>query len=118
MYGFEKRTVSHVSLLLEKLCDLFCVFILKKSAQIARYERFVCYRFKNPNEFDISRRAKKHMSFGLGTHFCVGAPTARLEAEVVLEIMLERVPSLRMLNAGERIKPFFLWGRRHLPCAW
>ena len=74
--------------------------------------------FKKPNEFDISRKARRHMSFGLGTHFCVGAPTARLEAEVVLEVMLERMPTLRMLNPGERIKPFFLWGRKHLPCAW
>ena len=74
--------------------------------------------FNKPNEFDISRKARRHMSFGLGTHFCVGAPTARLEAEVVLEVMLERMPDLRMLNSGERIKPFFLWGRKHLPCAW
>ena len=74
--------------------------------------------FKKPNEFDICRKARRHMSFGLGTHFCVGAPTARLEAEVVLEVMLERMPDLRMLNSGERIKPFFLWGRKHLPCAW
>tara|TARA_X000001036_G_scaffold411592_1_gene424442 strand:- start:47 stop:1003 length:957 start_codon:yes stop_codon:yes gene_type:complete len=74
--------------------------------------------FKKPNEFDICRKARRHMSFGLGTHFCVGAPTARLEAEVVLEVMLERLPDLRMLNSGERIKPFFLWGRKHLPCAW
>ena len=74
--------------------------------------------FNKPNEFDISRKGRRHMSFGLGTHFCVGAPTARLEAEVVLEVMLERMPDLRMLNSGERIKPFFLWGRKHLPCAW
>ncbi len=74
--------------------------------------------FNKPNEFDISRKARRHMSFGLGTHFCVGAPTARLEAEVVLEVMLERMPDLRMLNSGERIKPFFLWGRKHLPCSW
>ena len=64
--------------------------------------------FNKPNEFDISRKARRHMSFGLGTHFCVGAPTARLEAEVVLEVMLERMPDLRMLNSGERIKPFGL----------
>ena len=74
--------------------------------------------FKKPNEFDIARKARRHMSFGLGTHFCVGAPTARLEAEVVLEVMLERMPDLRMIHSGERIKPFFLWGRKHLPCAW
>ena len=74
--------------------------------------------FEKPNEFDICRKARRHMSFGLGTHFCVGAPTARLEAEVVLEVMLERMPDLRMLNSGERIKPFFLWGRKHLPCSW
>ncbi|MBA59093.1 MAG: cytochrome [Gammaproteobacteria bacterium] len=74
--------------------------------------------FENPNVFDICRRPRKHMSFGLGTHFCVGAPTARLEAEVALEVLLERMPRLSLLGSGERIKPFFLWGRRKLPCKW
>lgn len=74
--------------------------------------------FENPDEFDLHRPAKRHMSFGLGTHFCLGAPTARLEAEVALKTLATRTPDLRLLGPGERIAPFFLWGRRKLPAAW
>jgi len=71
--------------------------------------------FANPDEFDITRPLQRHMAFGLGVHFCIGAPTARLEAEVALNRLRERLPELELVNTGERIGPFFLWGRRKLP---
>ena len=71
--------------------------------------------FENPDEFDLRRTGKRHMAFGLGVHFCIGAPTARLEAEVALSVLRERLPDLHLLGDGERIGPFFLWGRRKLP---
>lgn len=74
--------------------------------------------FANPDNFDIARPPKRHMSFGLGVHFCLGAPMARLEAEIALTALASRVPGLRLLGPGERITPFFLWGRRKLPVAW
>lgn len=74
--------------------------------------------FDNPNEFDLHRSQKRHMAFGLGVHFCIGAPTARLEAEIALSVLRERLPDLRLVGPGERIGPFFLWGRSRLPVAW
>ena len=74
--------------------------------------------FPDPDEFDVSRIPQRHMSFGLGVHFCLGATTARLEAEVALRVLLERLPDLRLIDRGERIGPFFLWGRKTLPLAW
>ncbi len=57
-----------------------------------------------PGEFDLSRGDKGHVSFGRGIHYCVGAPLARLEAQMLFPRMLERWPNLRA--AGEaRFRP-------------
>ena len=74
--------------------------------------------FDDADRFDLHRERKRHMSFGLGLHFCLGAPMARMEAEIALRALVARVPDLRLLSPGERIAPFFLWGRRRLPVAW
>ncbi len=73
--------------------------------------------FPDPDRFDLHRDRKRHMSFGLGVHMCIGAPMARLEAQIALQVLLERTPALQLAGPSERIGPFFLWGRRHLPVA-
>jgi cytochrome P450 len=55
--------------------------------------------FAQPDVFDITREAKPHMSFGGGAHICIGAPLARLEAQVVFRMLFERFP--RMRHAGD-----------------
>ncbi|MEV6315545.1 cytochrome P450 [Streptomyces sp. NPDC051776] len=46
--------------------------------------------FSDPDRFDFRRKPKPHLSFGHGIHFCVGAPLARLETRIALELMLDR----------------------------
>jgi len=54
--------------------------------------------FEDPERFDIRREnAAKHMSFGRGRHMCMGAPLARLEARVGLDVLFERIPSIRVV---------------------
>ena len=69
----------------------------------------------DPNTFSLDRRAQRHLSFGLGVHFCLGAQLARLEADAALRGLAARCPDLQLVNSGQRIVPWFLWGRRHLP---
>ena len=71
--------------------------------------------FEEPDRFSLDRPARKHLSFAIGVHVCIGAEMARLEARTALRALITRYPDLVLEDRGERIKPFFLWGRRRLP---
>jgi len=71
--------------------------------------------FDRPDRFDIDAERRRHFSFGLGVHFCLGAQLARLEARTALLSLAARCPGLELVDDGERIAPFFLRGRRKLP---
>jgi cytochrome P450 len=53
-------------------------------------------QFENPDEFDITRKPGGHVGFGHGIHYCLGAPLARLETQIVLRELLDRFPALRL----------------------
>ena len=55
-------------------------------------------RFPAPDRLDVGRREQNHLAFGRGIHHCLGAPLARLEGRVVLETLIERFGSLRLLD--------------------
>jgi cytochrome P450 len=58
-------------------------------------------RFPEPDRFDVRRDPNRHLGFGHGIHFCVGAPLARLEARVALPMMLEQLRDLRLVRREE-----------------
>ena len=53
-------------------------------------------RFPDPDVLDLDRGDTKHVAFGRGSHYCLGAPLARLETEVALTTLLRRLPGLRL----------------------
>jgi cytochrome P450 len=67
--------------------------------------------FENPHAFDITRRKIPHVAFGGGAHICIGAPLARLEAQVALGRLFTRFPNLRLADPAAppvwRTLPFF-----------
>ncbi len=54
--------------------------------------------FADPDRFDIGRQPNGHLAFGAGIHYCLGAPLARLEAEVAFTRLLQRYPHLEMAD--------------------
>src|SRR2546421_342469 len=55
-------------------------------------------QFPEPDRFDIEREPNRHLGFGHGIHFCVGAPLARLEAKIVLPMMLAQLKDLKRVE--------------------
>jgi cytochrome P450 len=53
-------------------------------------------RFPEPDHLDLCRADTKHLAFGRGSHYCLGAPLARLETEIALETLFRRLPGLRL----------------------
>ncbi|NYI80349.1 cytochrome P450 [Nocardioides panzhihuensis] len=74
--------------------------------------------FVDPDTYDITRPdADQHLSFSAGTHFCLGASLARLEARIGLRLLFERHPSLRVAGQGVRRSTRVLRGYASLPVA-
>lgn len=67
--------------------------------------------FDDPHRFDVSRKHKPHVAFGGGAHICIGAPLARLEAQVALVRLFDRFPDLALAEPDAtpawRKLPFF-----------
>jgi len=78
-------------------------------------------RFADADALDLQRTNVKHLAFGRGSHYCLGAPLARLEAEIALTTLLRRLPGLRLDVAADdlRWRPVPLFRSLvALPVAW
>ena len=56
-------------------------------------------RFPEPDKLDLARTDNRHLAFGWASHFCFGAPLARLEGQIMLETMLRRLPQLELVSS-------------------
>lgn len=77
--------------------------------------------FAAPDTLDLTRADVRHLGFGQGVHYCLGAPLARLEARVALTVLLQRLPGLRLAVAPQELRWHtnpILRATRRLPVAW
>jgi cytochrome P450 len=77
-------------------------------------------QFREPEQFDIDRTPNRHLAFGHGIHFCLGAPLARLEARIALQGILDRLPGLTLAPGArlERMDSTIIYGVKELPVSW
>jgi cytochrome P450 family 142 subfamily A polypeptide 1 len=68
--------------------------------------------FHEPERLDLTRYPNRHLAFGFGTHFCLGASLARLEIRIFLEELAKRVRSLRVVGPVEEMPNAFVYGLR------
>lgn len=72
-------------------------------------------QFEHAEIFDITRPKSSHLSFGFGTHFCVGSNLARLEAKIALEELLSRFPRLELAGEISRLPSLLMRGACSIP---
>ncbi|WP_261305952.1 cytochrome P450 [Paenibacillus andongensis] len=69
-------------------------------------------KFADPDTFIVDRKPNAHLSFGFGIHFCLGAPLARLEGQIVIEMLLKRLGDIQFVTDSEMtyIQSPFVYG--------
>jgi cytochrome P450 len=75
-------------------------------------------RFANPDHLDFTRGGAGHLAFGAGIHFCVGAPLARLEMAVSMQILSSRLPGLRLSEEPAYANRYHFHGLAALNVQW
>ena len=59
--------------------------------------------YDDPDRFDVTRSPSRHLSFGHGAHFCIGAPLARLQGEIAFSTLLRRLPRFELAVPPEDV---------------
>lgn len=75
-------------------------------------------RFSEPERFDPLRSDPGHLSLGAGIHFCIGAPLARLELRIALQVLFDRLPELEIAGAVNYRDAYHFHGLQQLPVRW
>ena len=90
--------------------------VLAVLASANRDERY----FVQPGLLDLTRQPNRHLAFGQGSHYCLGAPLARLEGQIAFNTLLRRAPNLRLTVPPDALRwrrGMFLRGLERLPLA-
>ncbi|MEM7115633.1 MAG: cytochrome P450 [Chloroflexota bacterium] len=78
-------------------------------------------QFEQPNVFDVQRQNNRHIGFGFGIHYCLGAPLARLEGQITLSTLFNRFPNIRLAIPDADINwrsGVLFRGPKTLPLIW
>ena len=71
--------------------------------------------FDDPSRFDVGRDPNKHLAFGFGVHYCLGAALARMETRAFFAELVPRLDTIELAGTPERVRTTFVGGLKHLP---
>ncbi|WP_246663894.1 cytochrome P450 [Phyllobacterium sp. SYP-B3895] len=74
--------------------------------------------FQSPEIFRPDRTDQKNLSFGAGIHFCIGTPLARLELQVALKVLFDRLPNLKLCDVPRYRNTYHFHGLERLDVSW
>lgn len=74
--------------------------------------------FVDPFHFDVSRTPNKHLAFGFGVHYCLGAMLARMEIKALLGALLPRLESIELAGEPAEMHTLFVGGLKRLPISY
>jgi cytochrome P450 len=74
--------------------------------------------FDDPTRFDVSREPNRHLAFGFGAHYCLGAVLARMELKALLTELIPRIVSLELAGTPELSAAVFVSGYKQLPVSY
>ena len=100
---------------------IFCGIPMKRGQQVALSLGAATRdpdRFENSDKFNPNRADAGHVSFGAGAHFWLGAALARLEMQVALHVLFDRLPKLRLTAQSRYADRYHFHGLERLEFAW
>ncbi|GAA2665553.1 MULTISPECIES: cytochrome P450 [Actinosynnema] len=71
--------------------------------------------FERPDEFDVGRTPNQHLGFGMGIHYCLGAPLARIEVQAAVDALRRKLPGMELAAVPRRREEFVIRGLHELP---
>jgi cytochrome P450 len=71
--------------------------------------------FDDPFRFDVGRRPNRHLAFGFGAHYCLGAALAKMEIRALFAELIPRLRSIEPAGPAELSRSYFVGGHKHLP---
>jgi cytochrome P450 len=74
--------------------------------------------YPDPFRFDVGRTPNKHLAFGFGVHYCLGAMLARMELKAMFTALLPRLKSVELAGEPQLMKTLFVGGLKHLPISF
>ncbi len=76
-------------------------------------------QFEDPNRLDITRTDNRHLAFAQGIHYCLGSALARLEGQIAIKTLVDRLPDIKLAGSvPERGPTTHIWGLTSLPVSF